>query len=268
MSPWHHSALDVCTEMTTYTVATVRQQTVMEALRAETARWVRHQPGFLTANCYPSADGTRVVHHVAWRTQSAWRAAQHSLELPIFEARLRAIPSIGVVDIHRYAAPETVTGPLEAVFTRPWTEDAVVSPHATIPGERQVVILQGKLTNNTMSVVGVIDLPQCGAPLHVHALEDETFHVLDGEYEIQVDEQVVHAGPGVTVFGPRGHPHTYRYLGESGVGHMVAIFTPAGVEGLFLAFDAWAASGKQPTREEFLDLVARFRVNTLKVPVG
>jgi hypothetical protein len=35
MSPWHHSALDVFTEMTTYTVAAVRQQTVMEALRGD-----------------------------------------------------------------------------------------------------------------------------------------------------------------------------------------------------------------------------------------
>ena len=49
---------------------------------------------------------------------------------------------------------------------------------------------------------------------------------------------------------------------------MVTIFTPAGIEGLFLAFEAWAAAGKQPTREEFLDLADRFRVDTLRMPVG
>lgn len=263
MSPWQHNASDVLTEMTTYTVAAEHQQTVVEALRAETTRWGRHQPGFLTANSYPSADGTRVIHHVAWRTQADWQQAQHNPERAIAQARMRAIPSADVIDSHRYTAPETVTGPLEASCTRPWTTDALVSPHAAIPGERQVVILQGKQTNQTMSHVGVIDLPQCGAPLHVHTLEDETFHVLDGEYEIQVDEHIYHAGPGVTVFGPRQHPHTYRYLGESGVGRMVAVFTPAGIEDLFLAFDAWARVGKQPIREEFVELADRFRVKTL-----
>jgi quercetin dioxygenase-like cupin family protein len=112
------------------------------------------------------------------------------------------------------------------------TPHATVSPHAAVPGERQVVILQGIHTNQTLSLVVVIDLPRCGAPLHVHTLEDETFHVLDGEYEIQVDEHVVRAGPGVTVFGSRQHPHTYRYLGETGVGRMVTVFTPSGIEDL------------------------------------
>jgi hypothetical protein len=35
----------------------------------------------------------------------------------------------------------------------------------------------GKQTNNTISLVGVTDLPNSGPTLHVHTLEDEIWHV-------------------------------------------------------------------------------------------
>jgi quercetin dioxygenase-like cupin family protein len=149
------------------------------------------------------------------------------------------------------------------VFTLPWNDEDLVSPHATVPGESQVVILHGKQTNNTISLVGVTNLPNFGPPLHVHTLEDEIWHVIDGEYEFQIDENIFRAGPGVTLFGPRNHKHTYRYVGERGVGRLLAIFTPAGIEDFFIEFNAWAHAGKQPTREEVLELADRFRIGVL-----
>jgi quercetin dioxygenase-like cupin family protein len=263
MAPAHHSAVDRYAEITTYGVAPEHQQAILDALVAETTRWVSHQPGFLAVNDYPSADGIRVVHSVAWRTVQDWDNAQHSPEQPILWARMQAIPGTTLMDTHGYTTAHTVQGPVEPLFTRPWSADVLVSPHALVAGERQVIIVPGSQTNQTMSVVGVIDLPQCGPPLHVHTLEDETFHVLEGDYAIQVGEQLVRAAPGATVFGPRHHPHGYRYLGESGVGRLLAIFTPAGLEDLFLAFDAWALAGKQPTLEEFSELAGRFQVKVL-----
>jgi len=152
---------------------------------------------------------------------------------------------------------------MEGVVMLPWNDEDLVSPHAAIPGESQVVLLHGKQTNNTISMMGATNLPNSGPPWHVHTLEDEIWHVIDGEYDIQVDENMFRAGPGATVFGPRNHKHTYRYVGESGVGRILTIFTPAGVEDIFLEFNAWARAGKQPTREELLELADRFRVRVL-----
>ena len=41
-------------------------------------------------------------------------------------------------------------------------------------------------------------------PPHVHTHEDETFYILEGEFEFQVGGDTVRSGPGATVFAPRG----------------------------------------------------------------
>ena len=104
----------------------------------------------------------------------------------MLRARMSALPGTTLVDTHGYTVPQIVKGPMEAVVMRPWNDEDLVSLHTAIPGERQVVLLHGKQTKNTISLVGVTDLPNAGPPLHVHTLEDEIWHVIDGEYDIQV----------------------------------------------------------------------------------
>ena len=41
-------------------------------------------------------------------------------------------------------------------------------------------------------------------PRHIHTREDEVFHVLDGDVSFDLDGDVLHAGPGTSVFVPRG----------------------------------------------------------------
>ena len=41
----------------------------------------------------------------------------------------------------------------------------------------------GRDTGGAFSVVECVDAPDSGPPTHVHAREDETFYVLEGEYE-------------------------------------------------------------------------------------
>ena len=49
-------------------------------------------------------------------------------------------------------------------------------------------------------------------PLHVQTDEDEAFYVLDGQIELEVDDQVVIAGPGTFAFVARGSEHLFRVL--------------------------------------------------------
>ena len=44
-------------------------------------------------------------------------------------------------------------------------------------------------------------------PPHIHPLQDEWIYVLDGELEIEFGEQVLSAGPGDTVYMPKGVAH-------------------------------------------------------------
>lgn len=102
----------------------------------------------------------------------------------------------------------------------------------TLLGIPSTIRLHGRDTNGAVSFIELRDQPGGGAPMHVHGREDETFHVLEGEYEFTCGGETFLAGPGTTVFGPRGIPHGYRYLGET-PGRILLIATPAGIEEWF-----------------------------------
>src|SRR4051812_18324136 len=101
-----------------------------------------------------------------------------------------------------------------------------------ILGIPMVIRIHGRDTGGVVSVVESHDVPGGGPPPHIHSREDETFQVLEGEYEFTVAGKRLIASKGATIFAPRGIPHTYRYLGQS-PGRLMCIITPAGFEGFF-----------------------------------
>jgi uncharacterized cupin superfamily protein len=88
------------------------------------------------------------------------------------------------------------------------------------------------------------DVPGGGPPPHIHTREDETFQVLEGEYEFTVAGSSFVAGKGATIFAPRGIPHTYRYLGQA-PGRLMCVITPAGFERFFEAVGALTPQQQQ-----------------------
>jgi len=99
-------------------------------------------------------------------------------------------------------------------------------------GIPSLIRIHGRDTGGIISVIELRDLPGGGAPQHIHQREDETFQVLEGEYEFTCGGKTFIAKPGATVFGPRGIPHGYRYLGQTS-GRILLIVTPAGIEQWF-----------------------------------
>lgn len=57
--------------------------------------------------------------------------------------------------------------------------------------------------------------PAGNPPLHVHATEDESFYVLEGEIEFEVDGALAHARPGTFLLAPAGSEHRFRVLTDS-----------------------------------------------------
>lgn len=74
--------------------------------------------------------------------------------------------------------------------------------------------------------------PLLDTPLHVHANEDEFFHIIDGEHEFRCGDQELPVGPGAFVHLPRGVPHGHRRMIE-GEGRLLVITTPGGFDGFF-----------------------------------
>lgn len=103
-----------------------------------------------------------------------------------------------------------------------------------ILGIPMVIRIHGRDTGGVVSVVESHDLPGGGPPPHIHSREDETFQVIEGEYEFTVDGKSFVAKKGTTIFAPRGLAHTYRFLGQA-PGRLICVITPAGFEEFFEA---------------------------------
>lgn len=124
--------------------------------------------------------------------------------------------------------------------------------HVPINGGQAVNVLgipiflrvRGSDTNGTLAVVESHDSPGGGPPPHIHQREDETFQVLQGEYEFMVAGKTVAARAGDLLFAPRAVPHTYRCVSPGG-GRLSVTLTPAGFENFFAEIGALTPQQQQ-----------------------
>ena len=113
-----------------------------------------------------------------------------------------------------------------------------------ILGIPMLIRIHGRDTGGVVSVVESHDVPGGGPPPHIHHREDETFQILEGDYEFVIGGKTILATHGTTLFAPRGIPHTYRYLGQT-PGKLMCIITPSGFEGFFEEIGALTPQQKQ-----------------------
>jgi len=113
-----------------------------------------------------------------------------------------------------------------------------------ILGIPMLIRIHGRDTNGTVAVVESHDVPGGGPPPHIHHREDETFQILEGEYEFSVGGRTILARPGTTLFAPRDVPHSYRCVSPNG-GKLSVVVTPAGFEGFFEQVGAMTPAQQQ-----------------------
>ncbi len=98
-----------------------------------------------------------------------------------------------------------------------------------VAGDRVTFKVVGEDSNGAFTLGEEVSPPGGGPPPHIHRREDETFCVLEGEYEFLVGERTIRAGAGSVVYGPRNVPHTFKNVGMTPA-KMLAFVTPAGLE--------------------------------------
>jgi len=122
------------------------------------------------------------------------------------------------------------------------------------PGEgRAVWVLGGQLltykvtaeqTGGAYSLFEGAVPPGGGAPPHIHHREDESFYVVEGEFEFSRDGETMKAGPGSLVYVPRGSLHAFKNVGE-GRGTLLLSQTPGGLHERF--FEEVGEEATDPT---------------------
>ena len=134
--------------------------------------------------------------------------------------------------------------------------------HLTMKGVTRNTLdlkIGGADTDGGMAVFEQIgESPHGGPPLHIHAAQDEYFHVLEGNYRFQVGAERFPATTGDTIFLPRGVPHAFIQLSTSA--RMLVTYQPAGdMEAFFQETAQWTTP---PDREE---LARVFREHGMEV---
>lgn len=74
--------------------------------------------------------------------------------------------------------------------------------------------VRSEATNGAYALFETATPVNGGTPPHRHALEDETFYVLEGEYTFLVGDEVVVLGAGGSIFVPRGMVHAFSNKGD------------------------------------------------------
>ena len=111
-------------------------------------------------------------------------------------------------------------------------------------------LLEPQDTGGAMAMLRVTCRPGFNPPVHIHHHEDEVFHILEGQAAFLVGDRLVEAGPGDTVWLPRGVPHAPRF--DSDIVRCLVVFTPGENVKLFREFGVPADDRVLPPLGEHL----------------
>jgi mannose-6-phosphate isomerase-like protein (cupin superfamily) len=105
------------------------------------------------------------------------------------------------------------------------------------PGEGRSLWVLGELvtckttseqTGGAYSLFEVTTQPGGRILPHVQHREDESFYVLEGEYEFLIEGHTIRASASYLLYVPKGTLHTHKNVGER-VGRMLISQTPGGL---------------------------------------
>jgi mannose-6-phosphate isomerase-like protein (cupin superfamily) len=100
-----------------------------------------------------------------------------------------------------------------------------------------------------------------GAPVHVHSREDEITHVVAGVLGVELDGEVLLAGPGDTVAKPRRVPHAFWNAGDEPL-RLLEVVTPPGLERLLADLAPVLRRGGVPDLARIQAIERRYGVQT------
>jgi quercetin dioxygenase-like cupin family protein len=124
-----------------------------------------------------------------------------------------------------------------------------------VMGEMVTCKVTSDQTSGAYSLFEITTQPGDGPPPHVQHWEDESFYVLEGEYEFLVEGRTIKAGVGTLIYVPKGNLHAHKNVGE-GLGRMLISQTPGGSHERFIEAlgEAAAVKTSPPVAEGPLDV--------------
>jgi mannose-6-phosphate isomerase-like protein (cupin superfamily) len=136
-----------------------------------------------------------------------------------------------------------------------------------VVGDEVVVKISSRDTDGAFAVFESRTLPLHGPPLHMHHDQDETWRVINGEFVFEVDGQEIYAGPGATVFAPRGSRHTFQNIGTT-PGRLVTTVVPGGLDLFFEELEQAVPRGADIDPAKVVPIFERYKLELLGPPLA
>ncbi len=94
-----------------------------------------------------------------------------------------------------------------------------------VMGEMVTCKVTSDQTSGAYSLFEITTQPGDGPPPHIQHWEDESFYVLEGEYEFLLEDRPTRMGAGSSVYVPKGNLHVHKNVGDR-LGRMLVSHTP------------------------------------------
>jgi mannose-6-phosphate isomerase-like protein (cupin superfamily) len=94
------------------------------------------------------------------------------------------------------------------------------------------ILLSGADTSGASALLDIQIPSNAGPPAHIHLREDEVYFIKSGTFQFLMDGVCLQAGPGTSVYMPKGHFHTFKNISKR-AGEQLMFVYPAGIEQFF-----------------------------------
>jgi quercetin dioxygenase-like cupin family protein len=95
------------------------------------------------------------------------------------------------------------------------------------PGRDLIFKVTGEDTGGAFDYFTVEVAPKGGPPLHVHHKQEETIHVLKGQFKVRIGDATFYLQEGGFAYLPSNVPHTFLNLTDA-PGEVIVVYTPGG----------------------------------------
>jgi mannose-6-phosphate isomerase-like protein (cupin superfamily) len=99
-------------------------------------------------------------------------------------------------------------------------------------GFQTTILLEGSDTGGSSALLDIRIPANAGPPAHIHTREDEVYLIKRGTFQFFMDGLCLQAGPGATVYMPKGHMHTFKNITKHASEQLLFVY-PAGLEQYF-----------------------------------
>ena len=134
------------------------------------------------------------------------------------------------------------------------------------PGRDLVFKVTGEDTGGAFDYFVVEVAPNGGPPLHVHHKQEETIHVLTGQYKVRIGDTIYYLQEGGFAYLPSNVPHAFLNLTDA-PGEIIVVYTPGGGHKFYEELGPLTRGGS-PDRKVVGQLFEKYGMTLLGPPLS